>query len=188
MGNIDECGAQSQVELGDLGTHLSAELSVEVGKRLVKKEDLRLTDDSTTHGNTLTLTTGESLRLSVKQMADVEDLSGFFHAAIDLCLGILSELQTECHVLTNRHMGIKSVALEHHGDVSVFRGNVVGKGVANVKLAFADVFQTSDHTQGGGLTASGRTDEDDKFFIFDLEVEILNSYDVAGILLVNVSQ
>ena len=74
MCNIDECGTQSQMELGNLGTHLSTELSVEVGKRLVEKEDLRLTNDSTTHSNTLTLTAGESLRLSVEQVADVEQL------------------------------------------------------------------------------------------------------------------
>ncbi|MBQ5544481.1 MAG: ABC transporter ATP-binding protein, partial [Clostridia bacterium] len=44
---------------------------------------------------------GKRLRLSVEEVADVEDLSGFFHATVDFRLGILSQLQTERHVFTD---------------------------------------------------------------------------------------
>ena len=76
MSNVDKGGTQSLMELGYLGSHLSTELSVEVGKRLVKKEYLRLTNYSTSESNTLSLTAGESLRLSVQQVSDVKYLSG----------------------------------------------------------------------------------------------------------------
>ena len=81
VGNVDEGGAEAEVELGQLGSHLGTELRVQVGQRFVQKEDLRFTDNRTAQRNTLTLTTGQSLRLTVEQVGDVEDAGGFFNAA-----------------------------------------------------------------------------------------------------------
>ncbi len=94
------------------------------------------------------------------------------HALVDLVLRGLAQLQTECHVLVNGHVGVQSVALEHHGDVAVFRGNVVDQTAADVHFALGDLLQAGDHTQGGGLAAAGGADEDDEFLILDLQVEV----------------
>ncbi len=56
------------------------ELSIQVGERFVHEEDLRLSNDSTTQSNTLSLTAGESLRLSVEKVSDVENLSSFVNS------------------------------------------------------------------------------------------------------------
>ena len=101
MCNVNECCLKSVVELCDLNTHLYTELSVQVGERLVHEEDLRVTYDSTAESNSLTLTTGESLRLSVEEVLDLEDLSCFLNTAVDLVLRHLSELKSESHVVTN---------------------------------------------------------------------------------------
>ena len=185
MGNVDEGGAQTEVQLGQLGPHLCTELCVQVGQRLVKEEDLRLTDDSTTQSNTLTLTAGQSLRLPVEQVGDVEDAGGFFYAALDLILGGLAELQAESHVLEDSHVRIQSVVLEHHCDIAVLRSNVVDQTVADVQLAFGNFFQAGDHTQGGGLTTAGRTDQNDKFLVLDVEVEVGNSGNAAGVFFID---
>ena len=63
---VDDSGFKSLMKLGNLDTHLYTELSVQVGERLVHKEYLRVTNDCTTHSNTLSLTTGQSLRLTLK--------------------------------------------------------------------------------------------------------------------------
>ena len=84
-------------------------------------------------------------------------------------------------------MRVQSVVLEHHGDVAVFRGNIVDQAFTDVHFALGDFFQTCDHTQGGGLTAAGRTDENDKFLISDLQVEILNGSNIARIDFVNMT-
>ena len=73
MGNVDEGGLQALMQLGDLGTHLHAQLSVQVGQRFVEQEDLRLTDDSTAQSNTLTLAAGQSLRLTVQQVVNAQN-------------------------------------------------------------------------------------------------------------------
>ena len=66
---IDDGGAQSLMQLSDLDTHLYTQLSIQVGQRLVHQEYLRITNDSTSHSNTLSLTTGQSLRLTIKQLS-----------------------------------------------------------------------------------------------------------------------
>ena len=78
-------------------------------------------------------------------------------------------------------MRVQSVVLEHHCDVAVLRGNVVDQTVTDVHLAAGDLLQTGDHAQGGGLTAAGRTDENDKFLVGDLKAEIGNSNNIAGV-------
>ena len=95
--------------------------------------------------------------------------------------------QTEGHVLVNGHVRVQSVVLEDHRDVAVLRGNVVDQTVTDVHLAAGDLLQTGDHTQGGGLTAAGRTDENDKFLIRDFQVEIGNGSNIAGVNFLNVT-
>ena len=91
MCNVDDCSAKSVMQLGDLCSHLNTELSIQVGKRLVHKEDLRITNDCTTHSNTLSLTTGKSLRLTIKEFVKVKDLSSFFDLLLDLLLRNLAK-------------------------------------------------------------------------------------------------
>ena len=187
MGNIDEGGSQLLVQLDDLGTHAGTQLSIQVGQRLVEQEDRRVTDHCTAQGNTLALTTRQSLRLTVEQVLDLQDLSSLADALVDLVLGHLAQLQTESHVLVNGHVRVQSVVLEDHRDVAVFRGNVVDQTVADVHLAARDLLQASDHTQGGGLTTAGRTDENDKLLIRDFQAEIGNSGNIAGVNFLDVT-
>ena len=133
MCNVNEGGAESLMKLSDLGSHLCTELSVQVGERLVKQEDLRVTDDSTAESNTLSLTTGKSLRLSVEQVGDVEDTEQpLQRGCLISSFGVFPQLQTECHVVINGHVRVQSVVLEHHCDISVLRSNVVHELIADV--------------------------------------------------------
>ena len=68
VGNVDEGGSQLLVQLDDLGTHAGTQLSIQVGQRLIEQEDGRVTNHGTAQRNTLTLTTGQSLRLTVEQV------------------------------------------------------------------------------------------------------------------------
>ena len=124
------------MQLGDLSTHLNTELGIEVGQRFVHQEDLRLTNNSTAQSNTLTLTTGKSLRLTVEQLLDRKDLGRLTNAGINLLLGFLAQLQTECHVVINGHVRIQSVVLENHRDIAVLRSNIVYQTIADVQFTF----------------------------------------------------
>ena len=123
-------------------------------------------------GLTAAISAGQSLGLAVQQVLDLQDLGCLMHALVDLVLRGLAQLQTECDVLVNGHVGVQSVALEHHSDVAVLRGNVVDQTAADVHFALGDLLQAGDHAQGGGLAAAGGADEDDEFLILDLQVEV----------------
>ena len=181
MGNVDDRSAQSLMQLGDLGSHLNTELRIQVGQRLIHQEDLRVTDDGTAHGNTLSLTAGQSLRLTVKELLQVKDLGSFADHLVDLILRGLSQLQGECHVIINGHMRIQSVALEYHGDISVLGLHIVDDPVPDLQRTAGNFFQTCDHTQRGRFSASGGSDENDEFLVSDLKIEVLNSFKAVRI-------
>ena len=169
------------MQLGDLGSHLGTQLGVQVGEGLVQEEDLGVTDDGTAQGNTLPLAAGQSLGLAVQQVGDVQDAGSLFHAALDLILGGLAQLQAEGHVVVHSHVGVQGVVLEHHGDIAVLGGDIIGEGVADVQLALADLFQAGDHPQGGGLTAARRPYQDDELLVLDLQIEVGDSGHTARV-------
>ena len=57
VGNVDEGGSQLLVQLDDLGAHGGTQLSVQVGERLVKQQDMRISNDRTADLFTLSQTT-----------------------------------------------------------------------------------------------------------------------------------
>ncbi len=186
MGNVNEGGAESLMNLGELGSHRRTELSVEVRQRLVEKEDLRVTDDSTTKRDTLLLTAGKCLRTAVKKVSDIEDARSFLNAALDLLLRSLAELESERHVIENRHVRIKSVVLEHHRNVAVLRCDIVYEAVADEK-AHRRRFPQVPRSYGGSLSYRiGRTDKNQKLLILYLKAEVGYCSNSARIFLINV--
>ena len=83
-------------------------------------------------------------------------------------------------------MRIQSVVLEYHRDISVLWLHVVYNLVADLQFARGDLLQTCDHTKRCGFSASGRAYKDDEFFVFDLEVKILNCFKAVRINLADV--
>ena len=51
-------------------------------------------------------------------------------------------------------MRIQSVVLEYHRDISVLRLYIVNHSVTDLQFTGRDIFQTSDHTKGSGLTTT----------------------------------
>ena len=176
------------MQLCNLDTHLYTQLSIQVGKRLIHQEYLRITNDCTSHGNTLSLSTGQSLRLSVKEGSQIKNLSCFLNHLINLILGNLSQLQTKCHIVIYGHMRIQSVVLEYHRDITVLRLYIVYYSVTNLQFTGGDIFQTCNHTKGGRLTTSGRSYENNKFLVCDFQVEVLNCFKAVRIYFTYVCQ
>ena len=154
VGHVDEGGFKLLVELADLRTGLNAKFGVKVGKWLVQQEDVRLTHDGTAKGHTLTLTAGELAGLAFEQFHNAEDLGSVIHAALDLFFVHLAELEAEGHIVVDGHVGVESVGLKDHGNVTVFRGNIIDDPVANFDLTFADLFQPSQTAQSGRFAAT----------------------------------
>ena len=171
VGDVDRGDAEVGLQRGDVGAGLHAHLGVEVRQRLVHAEHLRLAHDRATHGDPLTLTTRERLRLAVEVLHQPQDLGGLLDALLALLGRHLGHLQGEAHVVGHAHVRVERVVLEHHRDVAVLgrqRGDVA---VADEDLAVVDLLEPGKHPQGGGLAASGGSDEDHELSVFDLQAD-----------------
>ena len=175
VGNVDEGALDLVTQLNELGTHLVTKLGIQVGQRLVHQEDLGVTHDGAADGDALALAARERLGLTVEVLGNTQDLSGGANLTVDLVLGDLLELERKRHVLVHRHIGIQSIALEHHGDVAVLGSDVVDALAIDEHIARGDVLQAGDHAHRRGLTAARGANEDDELLVVNGEVEVLYS-------------
>ncbi|MMZ65271.1 hypothetical protein D1872_276680 [compost metagenome] len=135
----------------------------------------------------MTLTTGKRLWFTIKQVLDIENLSGFTNALIDFFLLHFAQFQTERHVLVYVHMRIQSVGLEYHRDIAVFRSYVVHDAVPDIQFTFGDFFQTCNHPKRCRLTATGWTYQYEELLIRDIQVNVDYSCFISTrVFLVNV--
>ena len=167
--HVDGGRLQALVQLLDLGAHGDAQFGVEVGQGLVEQEDLRVAHDGAAHGDALALAAGELARIAVEQLREAEDLGGALHALVDLGPRRPPQLHGEGHVVGDRHVRVERVVLEHHGDVALFRGDVVDDALADADLPRRDVLESRDHAQQGRFPAAGRADQDDELAVPDVD-------------------
>ena len=160
------------METLQLGAHLHSQLGIEVGQRLVHEESGGLTHDGPTHRHTLPLATRQCLWLALQVFLDLEDVGGLMDPALDLVLGELPQLETEGHVVVDRHVGVEGIVLEDHGDVAILGSDIVDHLVPDLHRALGDVLETGDHPQDGRLAASRGAHEHEELAILDLEVEV----------------
>src|SRR3954471_1172397 len=71
-------------------------------------------------------------------------------------------------------MRVNGVVLEHHGDISVFRLQIIDDPAVDTNLPGGDVLKTGDHAQGRGFAATGRADQHHELAILDREVDPVN--------------
>ena len=164
----------SRCRCGDLGTHLHAQLGVEVRQRLVHEERSRLAHDRTAHRDALALTTRQLPGLAVEILGQLERLGRLADPLVDLVLGDLGELEGEPDVVVHRHVRVQGVVLEHHRDVAIFRLDVVDDLLTDAHLATRDRLEPGDHPQCGGLAAARRADEHQELAVGDVEAEVVN--------------
>ena len=154
VSDVNRRGLQALVQLLDLGAHLDAQLGVEVRQRLIEQEHLRVARDGAPHGDALALAARELARVALEQMLQSQNFGRLHHARVDLLLRRIAQPQREAHVGPDRHVRIKRVVLEHHGDVALFRRHVVDHAIADADLAAGDVLEPGNHAQQGRLAAA----------------------------------
>ena len=174
MSYVDGCSSDTAVDFRNFSTHRYTKFRIQVWQRFVHQEHFCITDNGTTHGHTLTLTTRKVSWFTIQEFFQAKDFSCFLYTFVDIFLAVFTQFQTKCHVIVHSHVWVKSVVLEYHGDITVFRCHVVYNSAIDWTFTFCDVFKTSDHTKSRWFTTSWRTYENDKFFVFDVQVEVFN--------------
>ncbi len=125
VGDVDHRRLELLMELRQLVAHAGAQRRIEIGQRLVEEEHIRLADDGATDGDALPLAAGQRLRLPLQQVLDVQPARGRLNRRIDVRRVQLGEPQPEGHVLVDRHVRVKRIRLEDHGDAPARRGDIV---------------------------------------------------------------
>ena len=82
------------IQTGDFHPHLSPELGVQVGQRLVHQKDFGIADDSASHGYTLLLSAGQLRRLPIQHLGQTQDLCGLVYLDLDDFLLLMTGMQT----------------------------------------------------------------------------------------------
>ena len=180
VGHVDRGHSELVLQAADLGTHLHAELGVQIGERLVHEKGLRLAHDGAPHGDALALATGEGARLAIQEVLQTEHLRRVPHTLVDLVLGHLAQAQPEGDVVVHLHVRVERVVLEHHGDVAVARRHVVDDRVADGDRARGDGLEPGEHAQRRRLAAARRPHEHDEFAIGDHEVHVRHGLRAVG--------
>src|SRR5450759_3359659 len=131
VGDVDGGDAEPALQPRDLGTHLPAQLGVEVGQRLVEEEGVGLPDDGAPHRDPLSLSTGELARLALQVLGQVQSRGRLLDPLADLVLGDTAQPQREGDVLEDGQVRVERVVLENHRQVAVPRRLLVHPLAAN---------------------------------------------------------
>ena len=155
------------------------EFGVEIRKRFVHQEHARIPHQRPAERHALLLATGEFARTPVQEVLDIEEFGRFLHPLLDLRLRRLAHLQRERQVLLDRFVRIQRIVLEHHGDVAVFRIEIIHQLVANVDIAVRDLDQSRHQVQGRRFSAAGWADQRHELAILDREGHIVDRHNLA---------
>src|ERR1700722_17430384 len=171
MGYIDRRRCDFLMEALDLAAHVVPELRVEIGQRLVEQKDPRIAHHRAPDRAALTLAPGELARIALKEATNAQHAGDAGHALLDLLLGHSTRPQTERNVTEYGHVRIERVVLEHHGDITVARADVVDDLAADFDLPGVGVLEPGDGAQKRALAASGRSDQHSEFPVRDGEID-----------------
>ena len=168
------------MELLERGAHPDPELRVQVRQGLVHEKGLRLARDRPTHRDALSLASREMRRPPFEQVAEPEQLRHFVHAALDLLLRRMANLQAVAEVLADGHVRVERVCLEDHRDVAVPRLQVGHVAVADRDAPVGRLLEPRHDAQERRLSAAGWSDQDEKLAVGDLERHVVECGDLPG--------
>ena len=113
----------------------------------------------------------------------MQDLGDLVDALVHgLFLGELFEMQRHGDVLADIERGIERVELEHHGNVALFRRQVIHALAGNDHFAFGGALEAGNHAERCCLAAARRAEEADHLAGLDRQGGILDGKELAVFL------
>ena len=150
---------QRLLQVPDLLAHPPAQLRVQVRERLVEQQDLRAQHDRTGDRHPLLLTAGELARQPRAVAREAHECQSLLRPGPDLRLAHAADREAVADILGDGEVREEGVGLEDHGDVARRRRQCGHVLPADQDAPRGRKLEASDHAQGGGLAAAGRTQE-----------------------------
>ena len=185
VGYVDHGDAQLGLDLLDLKAHGFAQLGVQVGKRLVQQQQLRLRHQGAAQGHPLLLSARKLGGNPVRVLAQVHHIQDAIHLILnDVSLVHFFDFQGVGHIFKHGHVRPHGVGLEHHADVPALRGH---KSIFPAHQLIADVTprplvgfsKPGDDAQHGGFAAARGAQEGDEFLVVENLIELLEYHHIC---------
>jgi hypothetical protein len=185
MRHVQHGGLQLAVQHPKLGPSLHTETGVQVRKRLIKKENGRVSNQSTPHGYALALAARKLLGQTFEKIFDAKiGRSGlnFLGNVVSAQTKFLpSTLKSERKVRANIKMGIQGVVLEDHRDIAIPCRHLIDTLAIDTEVALGDVLETGNHSESGTFAAARWANQYHKLTVFNDQIDIFDGSNAAVI-------
>ncbi|MET4719314.1 hypothetical protein ABIF63_003420 [Bradyrhizobium japonicum] len=71
-------------------------------------------------------------------------------------------------------MRIERIVLEDHGDIPLFRRNIIHDALTDADRSPGNALQAGDHPEKGRLAAPGGADQDHEFSVDNINIDAVN--------------
>ena len=178
VGDVDGGVAIFVMQAADFEPHLLAQISIEIGQRLVEQQRLRFDDQGARQRHALLLSAGEFAGIALRQRFELgrgQNRREFFRNGVAVHF---AQAQAVDDVFGHRHVRPQRVALEDHRHVALFgrqRARFRGhQPVADMDLAVGRFQETRDQPQRRGLAAAGGAEQADQLSMVDFQGDVID--------------
>ena len=162
----------------DVTVELLAREGVERRERLIHQQHARVGGERTGEGDALAHPPGEFVRAGLFLVTEADEVQVVAGGLEALGLGeVRLEAEAEEDVLQGIEPREERILLEHDEAIPA-RGR--HRLIPEADLAFVGMLQTGQQAQQGGLTATGRTDNDEELPFPDVQGDLLQGRDLAS--------
>ena len=93
----------------------------------------------------------------------------------------LAQFERKTHIFAHRHVRIKGITLEHHGNIAVLGLQMIDHLLVDFDFTSGNVFQTRQHAQQGRFTATRGPHQDDELTRVNIEADAMDDLDLLAI-------
>ena len=134
VGNVDKCDSQLIFQTDQFVLHVLAHLEIQSTQGLVEKKHFRFIDNGTGNGDSLLLTTAQSIDFTLFIAIQIHQFQCIFDLVINIGFAFLFYPETEGNVFCHIHIREEGVFLKY------------GIQLAFIRSQLCDVFSVKDNT------------------------------------------
>src|SRR5262245_6912778 len=159
VSDVHDAEAELLLELADLAAYATAELGVEIRKRLVEQQDPRLEHQGARHRDALLLAARELTRQAVVEPGEAEQGQPRPRGGDRPLARLAAGAQAVADVLEHGHVRKQRVGLEHHADVAIGGGDARDVVAPDENAPARRHLEARDQPERRRLPAAGRPEQ-----------------------------